>query len=255
MNRITLAIRGGASVWYNWTAPAGGSVAFDTIGSTFDTLLAIYTGTSVSNLTSIGSDNGSAGNGASRVIFTATSGTTYRIAVDGFNGAMGNLGLNWLEPTTPVFITQPQGQTVYQGNNVTFSATVIGSPSPAYQWRFNNANINGATGSAYTISGVSTNDAGNYTVVASNASGSVTSAVAVLTVATSQATLSGLMVTNNAFQFSISEVSGLNYIVQANTNVSGTNWVAIATNTAPFAITDTAFTNNPQRFYRALYKP
>ena len=41
------------------------------------------------------------------------------------------------------------------------------------------------------------------------------------------------------------------YIVQANTNLGTTNWVPISTNTAPFTITDTAFTNNPQRFYRA----
>ena len=64
-----------------------------------------------------------------------------------------------------------------------------------------------------------------------------------------------LTVTNNTFQFTIAQVSGLNYIVQGNTNLSTTNWVAIVTNTAPFTITDAAFTNNPQRFYRALYKP
>ena len=69
------------------------------------------------------------------------------------------------------------------------------------------------------------------------------------------ATLASSTVTNNSFRFTVSEVSGLNYIVQANTNLSTTNWIAIATNTAPFTITDTALTNNPQRFYRALYKP
>ena len=53
----------------------------------------------------------------------------------------------------------------------------------------------------------------------------------------------------------VSQVSGLSYIVQANTNLSTTNWIAIATNTAPFTIMDTAFTNNAQRFFRALYKP
>ncbi len=246
---------GGASVWYNWTAPASGSVTIDTIGSTFDTLLAVYTGSSVGSLTTVASDNGSAGNGASRVTFTATSGTTYRIAVDGYNGDMGNLVLNWVQPTTPIFVLQPQSQTVYQGSSVTFSSSAIGTPNPSYQWRFNNANIGGATGSSYTINPVNTNNAGNYTVVASNTSGSVTSVVAVLTVATSQATLSGSTVTNNTFKFTIGQVSGLNYIVQANTNLSTTNWVSIVTNTAPFTITDTAFTNNPQRFYRAIYKP
>lgn len=246
---------GGTSIWYTWTAPASGSVTIDTIGSTFDTLLGVYTGSAVGSLTTIASDDDSGGNGASRVGFTASSGTTYRIAVDGFGGAMGSVTLTWIQPAAPIFTTHPQGQTVYQGNNVTFSSTAIGTPNPTYQWRSNSVNISGATSSSYTITSVQTNHAADYVVVASNASGSVTSQVAVLTVLTSQATLSGPTVTNNTFRMTVAQVSGLNYIVQANTNLSTTNWVAMATNTAPFTITDTAFTNSPQRFYRAIYKP
>ena len=246
---------GGASIWYNWTAPASGSVTIDTIGSTLDTLLGVYTGSSVGSLTTIASDDESGGNGASRVVFTASSGTTYRIAVDGFGGAMGNVTLNWNQPAAPIFTAHPQSHTVYQGNNATFSSTAIGTPNPTYQWRFNSGNISAATNSSYTITGVSTNNAGNYDVVASNASGSVTSQVAVLTVLTSQATLSGPVVTNSTFQMSVSQVSGLSYLIQGNTNLSTTNWVSLATNTAPFTFTDTAFTNSPQRFYRAIYRP
>lgn len=246
---------GGASIWYNWTAPSSGSVIIDTAGSSFQTLLAVYTGSSVSSLTSVASDNGSLGNGASRVIFSAISGTTYRIAVDGNNGTMGNVTLNWLEPTTPVFTVQPQSQTKYQGQGVTFTATAIGNPSPSYQWQFNGGNISGATSSSYTINSISTNDTGNYSVIASNSYGSTTSATAALTVLTSQATLSGPTVTNNTFQLTVAQVSGLRYIVQANTNLTTMNWVAIATNTAPFTLTDSTFTNYPARFYRALYLP
>lgn len=246
---------GGASVWYHWTAPASGSVTLDTVGSTFDSALAVYTGNSVNALTSVASDHASAGNGASRVVFTATSSTIYRVAVDGWNGAVGNATLNWTQPSAPIFTVQPQSQTVYQGNNVTFTANAIGTPDPTYQWRSTNVNISGATSSSYSITSVQTNHAANYTVVATNTSGSVTSVVAVLTVLTSEATLSGPIVTNNTFQLTVSLVSGLNYIIQANTNLSTTNWISIATNTAPFTLTDTAFTNNPQRFYRAIYKP
>ena len=246
---------GGASIWYNWTAPASGSVTIDTTGSTLDTLLGVYTGSSVGSLTTIASDNESGGNGASRVVFTASSGTTYRIAVDGFGGAMGSVTLNWIQPAAPIFTTHPQSQTVYQGNNVTLTSTAIGTPNPSYQWRFNGANISGANNSSYSITGVSTNSAGNYDAVASNTSGLVTSQVAVLTVLTSQATLSGPVVTNNTFRMSVSQVSGLSYIIQGNTNLSAASWVSLVTNSAPFTFADTAFTNNPQRFYRAIYRP
>ena len=44
---------GGKSVWWTWTAPASGNVVIDTIGSTFDTLLGVYTGTAVNALTQV----------------------------------------------------------------------------------------------------------------------------------------------------------------------------------------------------------
>ena len=67
--------------------------------------------------------------------------------------------------------------------------------------------------------------------------------------------LSGPVVTNNLFQFTVSQVSGLSYVIQANTNLCSANWTPLATNTAPFTFSDTSFTNYPRRFYRALYKP
>jgi hypothetical protein len=142
---------GGASVWYSWTAPSSGSVTIDTIGSTFDTVLAVYTGSSVGSLASVASDHDSAGNGASRVTFAATSGTTYRIAVDGFDGDMGDVVLHWLKPSLPFFTSQPHGQGIYQGSSVTFTSAAIGTPDPSYQWRFNNANITGATSPSTSV--------------------------------------------------------------------------------------------------------
>jgi hypothetical protein len=88
---------GGKSLWYCWTAPTNQPVTFDTLGSTFDTLLAVYTGSSVSNLTLMASNDDIAGwtNRQSRVTFTPQTGTTYHIAVDGFGGASGLVLLNW----------------------------------------------------------------------------------------------------------------------------------------------------------------
>src|SRR2546422_3037980 len=48
---------GGHSIWYCWTAPDSGSVTFDTIGSNFDTLLAVYTRDTVSGLTAKASND------------------------------------------------------------------------------------------------------------------------------------------------------------------------------------------------------
>ena len=89
---------GGKSVWWTWTAPSSGTVTIDTLGSSFDTLLAVYTGTSVSALTAVagGSNDDSPAGGTitSKVTFAVTAGTTYQIAVDGYGGVSGNITLH-----------------------------------------------------------------------------------------------------------------------------------------------------------------
>ncbi len=91
---------GGASVWYRWTAPSNGTLAITTIGSNFDTILAVYTGTSVSALTGVlnGSNDDGTSPPASNVTISVTAGTIYRIAVDGYNLTapdQGSIQLNW----------------------------------------------------------------------------------------------------------------------------------------------------------------
>jgi len=82
------------SVWWTWTAPGDGHAAFSTEGSDFDTVLAIYTGESVSTLTAVASDDESGPNHTSRATFTAVAGTAYAIALDGYGGAVGNIALS-----------------------------------------------------------------------------------------------------------------------------------------------------------------
>src|SRR5207244_978502 len=75
---------GGASVWYQWQAPANGSATIDTAGSNFNTLLGVYTGNSVNGLTTIASNDDDTDVLTSKVVFNAINGSVYRIAVDGF---------------------------------------------------------------------------------------------------------------------------------------------------------------------------
>ena len=96
------------SVWHTWQAPGSGSVTFNTAGSPYDTVLAVYTGASVDALTLIARNDdipdvpGQPHQTTSAVTFTAIAGTTYQIAVDGYNnfgygGDMGPFKLNWTQ--------------------------------------------------------------------------------------------------------------------------------------------------------------
>ena len=82
----------------------------------------------------------------------------------------------------PSIATQPQSQTNNQGNAATFSVVASGARPLIYQWRFNGANIAGATWSSYTRNNIQPADAGSYSVFITNRVGSVTSSNAVLTV-------------------------------------------------------------------------
>ncbi len=94
---------GGKSIWFKWTPLSTGIVTFTTRGSGFDTLLAAYTGSSVSNLKVVPSsvsDDDRGGYLTSQISFNATALNEYEIAVDGFNGASGDVVLSWNEVIT-----------------------------------------------------------------------------------------------------------------------------------------------------------
>jgi hypothetical protein len=86
---------GGKSIWWRWTAPSSGEVTLTTAGTPFNTILGVYSGTAVTNLTRIASDNASGGTTNRSVVkFAAVSGQTYNIAVDGYNAASGRINLS-----------------------------------------------------------------------------------------------------------------------------------------------------------------
>ena len=85
---------GGKSLWWSWQAPANGRLLLTTVGSDFDTLLAVYSGTNLAQLSPIASnDNESPDRNTSAIEFKVSSGAVYQIAVDGKEGAAGFISL------------------------------------------------------------------------------------------------------------------------------------------------------------------
>ncbi len=85
-----------ATIWFRWTAPTTRAATVDTVGSDFDTVLAVYTGTALENLTLVAvNDDIEIGRTLqSCVRFTAQAGTTYYLALAGFEDASGTYALN-----------------------------------------------------------------------------------------------------------------------------------------------------------------
>lgn len=118
--------------------------------------------------------------------YTGSDSFTYAAYDGSKNSAMatGTVTVGGGSSAVPSITTQPAGQSVSAGASVTFSVTVAGSGSVTYQWSKDGTAIPGATGSSLTLSNVQSSNAGNYTVVITNANGSVTSSVAALSVGT-----------------------------------------------------------------------
>ena len=84
------------------------------------------------------------------------------------------------EPTPPVIQAQPVATSAVVGRSASFSVTASGAGN-TFQWRKDNVALPGATAATYTLPAVTAANAGTYTVVITNAVGSVTSAGATLT--------------------------------------------------------------------------
>jgi hypothetical protein len=241
------------SAWYTWTAPASGHVTLQltytpVVGS--QTALAVYTGSSVASLTLVTNNSGM----MPTITFNASSGTTYRIAVCGYENSAGDFTLTWKQPTAPYFVEEPRTTNVVEGESASFFAVAIGSPTPSYQWRQEGTNLAGKTSAMLLLTNAQLWQRTNYTVVASNSAGIATSSVAALIIhSNSAARLSSWGMETNAFRLHISGVTNRSYVVQTSTNLnSAANWSAVHTNFVSFWYTNFPTTNDRQRFYRAI---
>jgi uncharacterized repeat protein (TIGR01451 family) len=125
------------SAWFFWTAPENGNFAFDTCKtlSGLETTLGVYTGSAVNALSSVGENNDAAcgrNTYLSRVAFSATAGTTYRISVDGLDVDEGEFTLSWdyAPPVADLSIEVTDSpDPVEFGSNVKYTI-VVGNDGP-----------------------------------------------------------------------------------------------------------------------------
>lgn len=161
--------RVGKSVWLTYVAPADGIVVFDTSGSAFDTVLGVYTGTALSSLVEVASDDDSAGYHASRVMFNALAGSAYQIFVGSLDKDGGELVLGWeLHATAyplPVSISTPADLTTRKGTPATLCVQFQAATALAIQWYRNGQAIPGANQMCLQWAQLTEADLGTYQVV------------------------------------------------------------------------------------------
>ena len=172
-------------------------------------------------------------------------------------GLVDNVRVERFVTNVPPYITaQPQSATTPVGSNATFNSTAGGTTALAYQWRLNGTNIASATSSSYTRIGAQVSHAGNYSVVVTNTSGSVTSSAASLTLTPTQplqfTDISRLA--DGRVKLGVSGEAGFN--VQFRTSTNLTSWLVLTNLTNPsgsLSFTDAPPVSVSNQFYRAQY--
>jgi hypothetical protein len=161
----------------------------------------------------------------------------------------------YVAPITPPAITlQPQGLTVNQGSDATFTVLATGTAPLAYQWYFGSLPIEGATGSQFVVTNAQPAAQGDYSVEVLNVAGQITSSDAVLIVTQPVPPQIDWITILSDGQIQL-QASGLpgHYAVEVTTNlVNRATWAELTN----FSTTNTTFqyldseTNLTQRFYR-----
>lgn len=161
------------SRWMSWVAPAAGIVRFDTVGSDFDTVLTVYTGSPGSLGVLVWDDDGG-GFFNSAVRFNVQAGTTYYLNITGFGGAGGRIIVNFKFQSTslklPVIVAAPSNRTVAAGSDVTLSVRAEGT-SLRYEWKLNGDLLTGETGPDLRLQSVRETQAGAYSVRVTSGTG------------------------------------------------------------------------------------
>jgi len=232
----------GRSVWWTWTAPESMAVVIAIRPESWPYLtngmLEVYTGTNLTALSNI------AGVFFSKppsgyVRFDATAGTSYQIRVAAVAWNSGGVGgpftLQLTATNPPLFIAQPQSYTVSPYGSAFFSSIATG-PQPrvtwlrgrtttTYQWYFNGVPLPDETYPCLLVHRVTTNQAGTYSVVASNIGGITQSDSATLTVVDTNPVprLAVLPPNNSNLRFNLTGEPGRWYKVESSTNLQ--DWI------------------------------
>jgi hypothetical protein len=184
-------VAGGATYWFGYECPDNGRLRFDTAGSSFPTILAVYTFDPplerFDQLVPVACDI--ADPDAAAVEFAATGGRTYYVVLDGLEGARGQGRIQYhleadsaVPPVAPRVVRPPESQTVAAGQPLTLSVLLEGTAPLATRWQRDDSDIPGATGTELRWTAVAPSDSGAYRVVVTNLAGGTTSSVATVRV-------------------------------------------------------------------------
>jgi uncharacterized repeat protein (TIGR03803 family) len=170
------------------SVPLGGTAAF-TVGTASNALLFFQWQDGGTNLTDGGNIFGSSSGTLVISNVAASNAGTYKVVVsNAANAAMSQGATLSITSSAPVILSQPSSQAAAQGATAIFTVKAAGNAPLFYRWQWNTTNlsdggnVSGSASNVLTLLNVAPSNAGTYSVMVSNALGSIGSSNAGLTV-------------------------------------------------------------------------
>ena len=168
----------GGSVWWCWTATNASTVVIDkpatNVTPDWYAAMDVFAGADLATLVRL--DCTYLDVVADRYIsFEATAGMGYYIRVGGVGGPFT---LRLVATNAPSILSPPRSRTVAEASSTVFTVVAAGLQPLKYQWYAGSAVLTNQTKPVLLLHGLTTNQAGAYAVVVSNAEGVVTSTAA-----------------------------------------------------------------------------
>ncbi|HWV99332.1 MAG TPA: choice-of-anchor tandem repeat GloVer-containing protein [Candidatus Acidoferrum sp.] len=163
----------------------------------------------------------------------------------------------------PQITAPPANVVALLGTTASLAVAAFGAPALFYQWQHNGTNlldgggVSGAGKRVLTFTNISFANAGVYSVIVSNALGSVTNSGTLVTVVTAPV-FQAVVQTNLNVRLAWSAISGQRYQLQFKSSLPSPTWsnlgAPVTATNAVVTVTD-PFGSNTQRFYRVLLLP
>lgn len=184
--------------------------------------------------------------------------------ISGANAVVSALYVGATTAQAPMVTAPPVGGLITPGGSVALGVSASGAPALGWQWRRNgqaltdNSVRTGSQQPVLRLRNLQSADAGNYTVIVTNAFGAVTGAVATVEFTPGNgAWITGLSPDpSGGVILEVNGRPGVTYVTQATGSLNPPQWMNVATNAAPpdgtFQVADPDAAGRLHGFYRTL---
>ncbi len=174
------------TLWWSFIPSETGEFRLDTIGSEFDTTLAVYQGSSLPSLTLVDeNDNASSSEIHSSLVFNATTGAQYHIAAGSKVPTRSSIRLKGGIIRPLALLEQPQSVVLAIGQSATLRVRSNQAAFAVYQWFKDGSPIENETSDTLHLLNIQGSDTGAYKVIVSTPESSIESSEATLGISNS----------------------------------------------------------------------